>query len=196
MSLSVESDKAAADDSLLKLKKGRKGMKRLSLVAVGLAVALSVGAQTNEDKQQAPTQQDTGKAAAQGNVGVNPGRAVDQSVQPTEREQTRVNPQPGVNANEHEGARVQEQGGTVSHSTTVFRNGRESSEHLNLHRSVRERNDVHFGIGTHDRSWWLRTYSIVLMDGCHYYLADNGCWYPAYGFDPRCDYPAGAVYCE
>jgi hypothetical protein len=95
----------------------------------------------------------------------------------------------------HSGARVDEKGG-VSHSTTVFRNGREVHESLALHRGFRERSDVHFSIGTHPRDWWLRTYSIVVMDGCHYFLTDNGCWYPAYGFDPSCNYPEGVVYCE
>ena len=92
-------------------------------------------------------------------------------------------------------ARVDEHG-TVSHSTTVFRNGQETQEHLALHRGFREKVDVRFSIGTHPRDWWLRTYSIVFIDGCHYYLADNGCWYPAYGFDPSCNYPEGVVYCE
>jgi hypothetical protein len=102
-----------------------------------------------------------------------------------------------VNArsNEREGARVEE-GGKVSYSTTVFRNGRNSTERLALHRSFRERNDIHFGMGSHDRAWWLNRYSIVLMDGCHYYQADDGCWYPAYGFDRRCNYPVEVVYCR
>src|SRR5207244_11700357 len=76
-------------------------------------------------------------------------------------------------------AGASKQGGTVSQSTTVFRKGQQTNERLSLHRSTRERTDTHFSIGTHDRTWWLRTYSIVLLDGCHYYLADNGCWYPA-----------------
>ena len=53
-----------------------------------------------------------------------------------------------------------------------------------------------FQIGTHPRDWWLQTYSIVLIDSCHYYLADNGCWYPAYGFDPSCSFQSGVVYCD
>ncbi|HLW34641.1 MAG TPA: hypothetical protein VKS98_03190 [Chthoniobacterales bacterium] len=75
-------------------------------------------------------------------------------------------------------------------------NGREVHESLALHRGFRDRSDVHFSVGTHPRDWWLRTYSIVVMDGCHYYLADNGCWYPAYGFDPTCNFQEGVVYCE
>ena len=78
----------------------------------------------------------------------------------------------------------------------ALKHGREMHESLALHRGFRERSDVHFSIGTHPRDWWLRTYSIVVMDGCHYYLADNGCWYPAYGFDPSCSFPDGVVYCE
>lgn len=172
-------------------------MKRLFLaVAMGLAIAFSAGAQTTIDEKQetAPT---TSKPKTEENVRTDQGPAVDRGVQSNERSvQTRINEQEHVRGSEPERARVQEQGGNVSHSTTVFRNGRESSEHLALHRGVRDRSDVHFRVGTHDRDWWLRTYSIVLMDGCHYYLADNGCWYPAYGFDGGCNYPEGAVYCE
>jgi hypothetical protein len=188
------------------MEKGGKGMKHLSLAAVGLAIAMSVGAQTTTDEQQ-QQQPQQGKAKVEENV--QPGQKT-QSVQPKEREgtrtkveentnqpaRTRTNVEERVRGDErHSGARVDERG-TVSHSTTVFRNGTETQEHLALHRSSRDRSDTHFSIGTHPRDWWLRTYSIVLMDGCHYYLADNGCWYPAYGFDPNCNYPEGVVYCE
>jgi hypothetical protein len=189
-------------------------MKRLSLAAIGLAIALSVGAQTTPEEKQEPAQkegkakveqntkekqepaQKQGKAKVEQNVKTDQGRAVDQSVQPKEREGARAHDQEKVRPKEREGARVHEQGGNVSHSTTIFRRGHETKEHLDLHRGFREQNDVHFGIGFHDRGWWLQSYSIVLMDGCYYYLADNGCWYPAYGFDPSCDYSTGVVYCE
>jgi hypothetical protein len=36
----------------------------------------------------------------------------------------------------------------------------------------------------------------VLISGCHYYLADDGCWYPAYGFDPSGNFEPGVVYCD
>jgi len=177
------------------------------LMAVGLAIAVSVGAQTTTDEQQPQPQQKAKTTKTEENV--QPSQTK-QSVQPTERERTKTDVKTDVNKPErtrvnseekirgderHSSARVDEKGG-VSHSTTVFRNGTETHESLALHRGFRERSDVHFSIGTHPRDWWLRTYSIVVMDGCHYYLADNGCWYPAYGFDPSCNYPDGVVYCE
>ena len=185
-----------------------EGMKHLSLAAVGLAVAMSVGAQpaTTDEQQQQPAPKE--KAKVEENV--QPSHKT-QSVQSTDREQTRTHVDENTNQSvktrtnseerlrgdeRHTGARVDEHAGTVSHSTTVFRNGRETQEHLALHRGFRDRSDTHFSIGSHPRDWWLRTYSIVVMDGCHYYMADNGCWYPAYGFDPSCNFPEGAVYCE
>jgi hypothetical protein len=178
------------------------------LIAVGLAIAVSVGAQTTTDEQQQQPQQKAKTTKTEENV--QPSQTK-QSVQPTERERTktsvkekdvnrpenaRVNSEDKIRGDErHFGARVDEHAG-VSHSATVFRNGAETHESLALHRGFRERSDVHFSVGTHPRDWWLRTYSIVVMDGCHYYLADNGCWYPAYGFDPTCNFPDGVVYCE
>ena len=174
---------------------------------MGLAVALTVGAQTTTDEQQ---QQPQPKEKTKTEENVQPGQATKQKAQPTERERTQTKVDKDANKPEgtrvrseekirgeerHSGARVDERG-EVSYSTTVFRNGREVHESLALHRGVREQSDVHFSIGTHPRDWWLRTYSIVVMDGCHYYLADNGCWYPAYGFDPSCSFPDGVVYCE
>jgi glucose/arabinose dehydrogenase len=184
------------------------------LIAVGLAIALTVGAQTTTDEQQHQAQPKSKITKTEENVqpsqtDTQPGQKK-QNVQPTERAKTRTNVEADVNRPDgakvkseerirgderHSGARVDERG-EVSHSTTVFRNGREVHESLALHRGFRDRSDVHFSIGTHPRDWWLRTYSIVLMDGCHYYLADNGCWYPAYGFDPSCNYPDGVVFCE
>jgi len=183
------------------------------LIAMGLALAVSVSAQTTTDEQQQQPQQKTKTTKTEENV--QPGQTSKQNVQPTERERTgtkvdrnvnrdvnrpeertRVNGEERIRADErHSGARIDEQGG-VSRSTTVFRNGTETHESLALHRGFRDRSDVHFSVGTHPRDWWLRTYSIVQMDGCHYYLADNGCWYPAYGFDPTCNFQEGVVYCE
>jgi hypothetical protein len=178
------------------------------LIAVGLAISLSVGAQTTTDEQkQQPAEGQKAKTTTEQNVQpteTKPG------VQAPKRAKTRTNVEQnankpeGVRANSeekirgderHSGAHVDEKG-SASHSTTVFRNGREVHESLALHRGFRDRSDVHFSIGTHPRDWWLRTYSIVVMDGCHYFLADNGCWYPAYGFDPSCNYADGVVYCE
>jgi hypothetical protein len=187
-------------------------MKRLLLAAVlGLALCLSAGAQTTTDQTQEPAQKER-KAKPEQFAKPSEKRSVDQSVQPKEhqragaseeqnappstREGARTNEQRNVAPTQRQGAGVQEQGGKVSHSTTVFRNGRQTNESISLRHSFRDQSDVHFQIGTHPRDWWLRTYTIVLMDGCHYYLADDGCWYPAYGFDPSCNYPQGVVYCE
>lgn len=176
-------------------------MKGLSLLAaVGLAFAVSVGAQTTTDEKQESTQPQE-KTNVEQNAKAEQTKATTHRVpkpkeQTNVREKSRTNEQTGATVNERAGANVNERGRTTSRETTVFRNGREMHENLALRRSFRERTDVHFSIGTHPRDWWIRTYSIVLMDGCHYYLADNGCWYPAYGFDPSCDYPGGVVYCE
>lgn len=179
------------------------------LIAMGLAIAVSVGAQTTTDEQQPQPPQKAKTTRTEENV--QPSQATKQNVLPTARERTRTNVRENVNRPEertrvngeekirgderHSGARVDEQG-AVTRSTSVFRNGTETHESLALHRGFRDRSDIHFSVGTHPRDWWLRTYSIVVMDGCHYYLADNGCWYPAYGFDPTCNFPDGVVYCE
>jgi hypothetical protein len=168
-------------------------------------------AQTTTEEKQEPAQE-TGKTRTEEKAKANREHTVNQNVQPKERERTRANDQERVNPNEREPARTNDQekvgpkererarvnelGEKVSRSTSVFRIGRETNEHLNLHRSSREQNDAHFRIGFHDRDWWLQSYSIVFIDGCHYHLADNGCWYPAYGFDPSCDFPPGVVYCD
>jgi hypothetical protein len=198
------------------------------IMAGGLAMALSVGAQTTTDAQQQqpqaqPQQQPQAQPQpAQGqeatttepNANTRPGRATQQTVQPNvqpnERERARTNVDENVNRTR--GDRVNSETkvrtadrrgdgrigaeGAVSHPTTVFRHGRETHESLALHRGFRDRADAHFRIGTHARDWWLQTYSIVLIDSCHYYLADDGCWYPAYGFDPSCNFPDGVVYCD
>jgi hypothetical protein len=168
--------------------KRKFAMKRLSLAAVGVAIALSVGAQTAPDEKKQEPAQPEGKAKAEQNTKADEKKT---STGAAIKQDERVN----ARSNEREGAQV-EQGGKVSYSTTVFRNGRNSTERLALHRTFRERNDIHFGMGSHDRTWWLGRYSIVLVDGCHYYLADDGCWYPAYGFDRRCNYPGEVVYCQ
>jgi len=192
--------------------KGTIGTMKSLLIAMGLAIAVSVGAQTTTDEQQ---QQPPQKKTTKTEENVQPSQTTKQNVQQAERERTRTNvdrdvkrdvnkPEERTRVNGEEkirgderqsSARVDEKG-AVSHSTTVFRNGTETHESLALHRGVRDRTDVHFSVGTHPRDWWLRTYSIVVMDGCHYYLAGNGCWYPAYGFDPTCNFPEGVVYCE
>ena len=170
-------------------------MKRLWLTMLGFAVALSLSAQTAPDyqqqqQQQAPEQKEGAKTKTGESAKAEEGATIKGGVQSKERDQTRIS------GEEKTRASVNAQGGAVSHSTTVFRNGRETSEHLNLHRNFREHSNFHFSIGTHPRDWWLRTYSIVLIDGCHFYLADDGCWYPAFGFDPSCNYPEGVVYCD
>jgi hypothetical protein len=190
------------------------------IMAAGLGLALSVGAQTATDEQQQQPQppqqqpqqpaQGQGTTTAEPNANTRPARASQQTVQSNERERAPTNVDENVNrprgdrANRDMRMRTDERRGesrigaegTVSHATTVFRNGHETRENLALHRGVRDRADVHFRIGTHPRVWWLQTYSIVLIDSCHYYLADDGCWYPAYGFDPSCDFPEGVVYCD
>jgi len=168
-------------------------MKGLSLAAAGVAIALSVGAQTSPDEKKQEPAPPEGKAKVEEKTKAEQNTKADEKKTSTG---AAINQDERVNArsNEREGAQV-EQAGKVSYSTTVFRNGRNSTERLALHRTFRERNDIHFGMGSHDRAWWLGRYSIVLVDGCHYYLADDGCWYPAYGFDRRCNYPAEIVYC-
>jgi len=159
-------------------------MKLLSLMtAVGLGLTLPVGAQTTTDEQKEQPVEKTKKETVE-----QPTRTEEHgkvSADTTKREGE-------VKTDVHASAR---EGGATT-ATSVFRNGRETNEHLSLHRATRETSDTHFSIGTHPREWWLQTYSIAIFDGCHYYLADNGCWYPAYGFDPSCDFSPGIVYCE
>src|SRR5207244_1463834 len=175
----IESDEPIRSDTSKK-KGGEIGMKLFCLAtSIGLGMALSVGAQTTTDEQQQQPAQPKGKAKVEQSTGVQENVSTG-----TVEEKGEVK------------AKASKQGGSVSQSTTVFRHGQQTSERLSLRRSVRERTDTHFSIGIHPRDWWLRTYSIVLLDGCHYYLADDGCWYPAYGFDPSCDYPPGVVFCD
>ena len=161
--------------------------------AIMLGLAFSLGAQqqttTDEQQQQPPPKE---KAQTQQTTEKPTGPAMGHS----NREQMKDTGKPtrmksGATVN----AKTANTGAAVQ-STTVFRNGKQTSERLSLHQGTRDRSDVHFAIGTHPRDWWLRTYSIVLISGCHYYLADDGCWYPAYGFDPSCNFPDGVVYCD
>lgn len=158
-------------------------------IAMMLGLALSVGAQTTTDEQQQQVPPKEKKTEQTTNQPAGP------AMGHSEREQPKDSSQP---AKTKSGAAVSStsQSGAAVQSTTVFRNGKQTSERLSLHQSTRTRTDVHFGIGTHPRDWWLHTYSIVLISGCHYYLADDGCWYPAFGFDPSCNFPEGVVYCD
>jgi len=173
-------------------------MKLLSLItAIGLGIVVSVAAQTttDEQQQQPPTRNGKSTQAAQQNTDQPAGPVMGHS----EREKMKDTSQPAKmksGGTSTTSAKATSQGGAAVQSTKVWRNGKESSERLSLHRGTRDRGDVHFGIGTHPRDWWLHTYSIVLISGCHYYLADDGCWYPAYGFDPSCNFPEGVVYCD
>lgn len=36
----------------------------------------------------------------------------------------------------------------------------------------------------HDRSWWKRNYTIIVLVGGGYYYWDAGYWCPAWGYDP------------
>lgn len=85
-------------------------------------------------------------------------------------------------------------------TTTVHQ---ERAEHRNngwffhgkeLRRGSPDRDDIHLRIGTHDRTWWHEHYrTVVLIDGCWYYM-DAGRYFPAYGYDPSCNYPEATVY--
>lgn len=56
-----------------------------------------------------------------------------------------------------------------------------------------DHNDRHFRIGSHDRSWYYSRYrNVILIDGCWYY-EDGGMFWPAYGFDPSCQYPSTSI---
>lgn len=96
------------------------------------------------------------------------------------REHTRVegqvNEQPRVT--ERTNVRVENRGGRF------FFRDREIHERRDF-----DRNDVHFRIGYHPRVWWTTHYTnIVEINGCWYY-EDGGNFYPAYGYDPDCNYP-------
>jgi len=172
--------------------------KVLSLViAIGLGLAFSAVAQTTstdqEQQQQPPQKGKTTKTEQTTDQPAGP------SMGHSNREKMKNTSQPtrmksgGTSTAD---AKTTTQTGAAVQSTTVFRNGKQTSERLSLHQGTRDKTDVHFSVGTHPRDWWLRTYSIVLISGCHYFLADDGCWYPAFGFDPSCNFPEGVVYCD
>jgi len=168
-------------------------MKLLSLItaiAVGLAVS-AIGQTDQQQQQQPPPSKEKNKTEQTTEQPAGP------STGHSNREQMKDTSQP---AKMKSGATAKSStatsGGAAVQSTTVFRNGKQTNERLSLHQGTRDHSDVHFSVGTHPRDWWLRTYSIVLISGCHYYLADDGCWYPAYGFDPSCNFPEGVVYCD
>jgi hypothetical protein len=168
----------------------KKLLSLLTAITIGLAVSAVAQTTTNTDEQQSQLPASKGKQTQQ---------TTDQPAGPSmghsSREATKDTSQP-TKMKSGAAASSKTQSGATVQSTTVFRNGKQTSERLTLHQGTRDRTDVHFGIGTHPRDWWLRTYSIVLISGCHYYLADDGCWYPAFGFDPSCNFPEGVVYCD
>lgn len=55
-------------------------------------------------------------------------------------------------------------------------------------RIERPHSDFHFTVGIHPRAYWLERYDVVEIEGCYYYF-DGGYYWPAYGFDPSCQYP-------
>ena len=170
-------------------------MKTLSLItAIGLGMAFSAIAQTtrNDQEQQPPPSKETNAQQSTDELAPTGHSNREQMKDTSKPAKTKAG---GTVTSKSDQKTNVATGGTVQ-STTVFRNGKETSERLSVHQSVRDRSDTHFAIGTHPRDWWLQTYSIAVFSGCHYYLADNGCWYPAYGFDPGCDFPEGVVYCE
>src|SRR5262249_11486610 len=136
-------------------------MKLLSLAtAIVLGLALSVGAQTTTDEQQQqPPSKEKNKKVEQTTdqpAGPATGHSSPEKMKDTSQP-TRMKAGGTVNA--------KTEGGAVQ-TTTVFRNGKQTSERLSLHQGTRDRTDVHFSIGTHSRDWWLQTYSIVLISGC------------------------------
>src|SRR5215471_5548600 len=130
-------------------------MKPLFLVAmIGVAMTLSVSAQTTTDENQ--EQKEKAKTEEQAkphkHKAVNPGAET--------KERTEATNEGTVNLKTHEGARVNEKTHTGTRTgaetktssaggVTVFRNGKQTTEHISLHRSTREQTDVHFSIGTH-----------------------------------------------
>ncbi len=177
-------------------------MKRSLFMVVGLALTLSVGAQTTDEEKKPEKKgkaktEEKAETVPQKSAQPNPPAKTHAHAQTTEHGATMQSHEAGQ-ANEkthatHTTAK-NEQGGGVVRSTTVFKNGHQTSENISVRRTTRETTDVHFAIGTHPRDWWLRSYTIVSFSGCYYYQADNGYWYPAYGFDSGCSYPVGVVY--
>jgi predicted house-cleaning NTP pyrophosphatase (Maf/HAM1 superfamily) len=173
-------------------------------MVVGLTLALSVGAQTTEEekkpekKAKAKTEEKA-QAVPQKSAQPNPPAKTHSHAQTAEHGATMQSHEAGqpnekTHATQHTAAKNGQQSGGVTRSTTVFKNGHQTSENISVRRTTVKTTDVHFAIGTHPRDWWLRSYTIVSFSGCYYYQADNGYWYPAYGFDTGCSYPVGVVY--
>jgi hypothetical protein len=170
------------------------------IVAVGLGLAGSVSAQYQQQQQQQQQQPTDEQQQPTNQKAKDSAQTAEQSVGPvtghSDREAVKDTSKPARMKSGASTTSEKTESGPAVQTTSVFRNGKQTSERLSLHRGTRVRTDAHFSIGTHPRDWWLRTYSIVLISGCHYYLADDGCWYPAYGFDPSCNFPDGVVYCD
>jgi hypothetical protein len=76
-------------------------------------------------------------------------------------------------------------------ATTAARNTQNQNNRVSFTEASRRYNHAR-----HDRGWWQRHYSnIVLVDDGYYYW-DSGYWYPAWGYDPSYDsYPYdGPIY--
>jgi hypothetical protein len=113
----------------------------------------------------------------------------DVNVQDRDRTQDRTRSRTDVNINAqptyenrtvttHHEERAENRGGKF------FFHDREIHRHPGFDHS-----DWHFRIGHHDRNWYYEHYqTIIFVDGCWYY-EDGGFLWPAYGFDPSCDYP-------
>jgi hypothetical protein len=179
-------------------------MKQSLFIVVGLALTLSVGAQTTDEEKKPEKKgkaktEEKGQAVPEKSAQPNPPTKTHAHAQTSEHGTTMQTHEGGqanqkTHATQHTTAKAEQQSGPVTRSTTVFKNGHKTSENISVRRTTRETTDVHFAIGTHPRDWWLRTYTIVSFSGCYYYQADNGYWYPAYGFDSGCSYPVGVVY--
>lgn len=109
----------------------------------------------------------------------------DVNVQDRTRNRTDVNVReqsPNVNVRQHSEARVEQR--AENRGGKFFFRDREIHRHPGF-----DHNDWHFRIGHHDRTWYYTHYqTIIFVDGCWYY-EDGGFLWPAYGFDPTCDYP-------
>jgi hypothetical protein len=76
-------------------------------------------------------------------------------------------------------------------TTTAARNVQNQNNRVSFAEASRR-----YDHARHDRDWWRRRYSnIVLVDDGYYYW-DSGYWYPAWGYDPSYDsYPYdGPIY--
>lgn len=109
----------------------------------------------------------------------------DINVQDRERKRTDANVReqsPNVNVREHSETQIEQR--AENRGGKFFFHDREIHRHPGF-----DHNDAHFRIGHHDRAWYYSHYSnVIFIDGCWYY-EDGGLFWPAYGFDPTCDYP-------